>query len=93
MDQDRGVVTNREKEAIYEYSLDISKTQGVQIEMLFNGGNRMLKITQGGQSTQFALKNPKKPEGTGSVLRFAGSEVFLSKELAELLPFPFLAEE
>ena len=91
--------TDREVEAIYEYSttatkVNISNQSNTEIEMFFNGGKRQLKITDNGVTKSYDLVDTKKPEGTPTrLLRFGNQSILIDKELIPLLPFPIVIDK
>lgn len=93
------VITDREKEAIYEYSttaskVNISNQSNTEIEMFFNGGKRQLKITDNGVVKSYDLVDTKKPEGTPTrLLRFGDQSILIDKKLIPLLPFPVVIDK
>jgi hypothetical protein len=84
--------TDREKEAIYEYSdaspINISIQANVTIQIFFSGGQRRLEVTDNGLHKQYSLTAPKKPETTPTnfILKLGAKEYEISEELSRLFP-------
>lgn len=80
------IATNKKKEAIYEYGIDLSSTPSTKIELHLAGNKRRLVITENQSKKVFELKDPKKPNDTPSTLMSFGNFKFIiPKEIAKML--------
>jgi hypothetical protein len=97
---DTWIKTDKEKEAIYEYSdataMNIANQTNVDIRLFFNGGHRKITINDNGAINTYVLRDPKKPDDTPTrLLRFGNIEIEVAKdlELEKLFPIPVFIEK
>lgn len=90
------IFTDREEEAIYEYSdkgpINLAKigAGSAVIELFFNEGSRILKITDEEGEKSYELAPPKKPDNTGGIhLIFQSKEFFVPETVASALETMF----